>query len=178
MELNETGLAGAHLIKFPKFEDDRGYFMRGFCENEFRTAGLETEFVQANLSSNHKKSTVRGMHYQCGDSAETKLVRCVHGRVYDVIIDMREESSTFLKWFGAELSACNGYAMYVPVGFAHGYQALTDHSVLHYMVSSTYNPNAERGVAYDEPLVNIKWPLEVTGVSAKDLNWPRISKSK
>lgn len=174
MQFHPTPLAGAYLIGLDKREDARGFFARAFCREEFAAHGLETEYVQANMSMNAAAGVVRGMHFQRGADAEVKLVRCIAGSVYDVIVDMRPDSPSYLHWFGAELSATNGQAMYVPRGFAHGYQALSDGATLHYMVSAFYAPGAEGGLRHDDPAIAISWPMDITEVSAKDAAWPLI----
>lgn len=174
MIFQSTPLAGAYTITAEPREDNRGYFARAFCAREFGAHGLETTYVQSNLSSNVKAGLVRGMHFQTGSDAEVKLVRCVAGSIYDVIVDNRYDSPTYLRWFGAELSADNGLAMYVPRGFAHGYQSLTDGAMAYYMVSTFYAPFSEAGLRHDDPALRIIWPMEVTDLSEKDASWPLI----
>ncbi len=174
MNFTSTSLAGAFLIGTEPYADERGLFARVFCAKEFAEHGLETVYVQANLSSNIIAGTVRGMNYQRAPHAEVKLVRCLVGAIYDVIVDLRAGSPTYLHWFGSELSPKNGLMMYVPKGFAHGYQALTDGAVVHYMVSNYYTPEKEFGLLYSDPTVGIKWPLEVTKISLKDANLPEL----
>ena len=178
MIFNKIPLEGAYTIATEPREDARGYFARAFCAREFAKHGIETNFVQANLSFNTKGGLVRGMHFQRGDDAEVKLVRCVRGAIYDVIVDLRPESSTYLCWFGAELTEENGLTMYVPRGFAHGYQALTVGATAHYMVSALYAPHAEGGVRHDDPAIGIRWPRPVTDISLKDAAWPLLEPSK
>jgi dTDP-4-dehydrorhamnose 3,5-epimerase len=174
MRFTPTTLADAYLIHLDPRGDERGMFARAFCAREFAEQGLETAFVQANISSNRRAGTVRGMHFQRGADAEVKLVRCVNGAIYDVIVDMREDSETYLRWFGAELSQDNGLMMYVPKGFAHGYQALTDGATVFYLVGAYYAPAAEDGLRFDDPRLSIKWPRIVSDVSDKDLKWPLL----
>ena len=176
MIFNETPLAGAFTIGLEKREDARGHFARAFCAEEFAAHGLETTYLQANHSLNKKTGLVRGMHFQRGEDAEVKLVRCVHGAIYDVIVDNRPESPTYLQWFGAELSEENGLMMYVPRGFAHGYQSLTEGATAFYMVSTGYAPAAEGGLRFDDPAIGIKWPMAVTDLSDKDGNWPLVKR--
>ena len=149
-------------------------FARAFCAKEFATHGLETAYVQANISTNARAGTVRGMHFQRAPDAEVKLVRCVKGEIYDVIVDMREGSQTYMRAFGAELSDDNGLTMYVPKGFAHGYQALSDGATVFYMVSAFYAPQSEGGLRFDDPKLAIKWPRAVADVSDKDAKWPLL----
>ena len=174
MRFEPTQLAGAYLIHLEPRVDDRGLFARTFCAREFGAQGLETAYVQTNISSNARAGTVRGLHFQRAPDAEVKLVRCVKGALYDVIVDMREDSPTYLQWFGAELSDDNGIAMYAPKGFAHGYQALTDGATVFYLVSAFYAPQAEGGLRFDDPKLAIKWPRAVSDVSDKDAQWPLL----
>jgi len=167
----ETELPGAYLIELERREDQRGYFARAWCEREFAVHGLETRFVQVNLGHNLRRGTVRGMHFQRAPYAEVKLVRCTRGALYDVIIDLRPESPTYRRWIGVELSAANGRALYVPRGFAHGYQTLEDNTDLMYQTSEFYVAEAARGVRYNDPAFGIAWPLAVSLVSEADANW-------
>jgi len=169
-----TGLAGAHLIHLEPRVDERGLFARAFCAREFAAQGLETSYLQANISTNARAGTVRGLHFQRAPDAEVKLVRCVKGAIYDVIVDMREGSQTYLRAFGAELSDDNGLTMYVPKGFAHGYQALSGGASVFYMVSAFYAPQSEGGLRFDDPRLAIKWPRPVADVSDKDAKWPLL----
>jgi dTDP-4-dehydrorhamnose 3,5-epimerase len=169
-----TGLAGAYLIHLEPRVDERGLFARAFCAQEFGAQGLETSYVQSNISSNARAGTVRGLHFQRAPQAEVKLVRCVKGAIYDVIVDMRAGSPTYLRWFGAELSDANGLMMYVPKGFAHGYQALSDGASVFYMVSAFYAPQAEGGLRFDDPKLAITWPRAISDVSDKDARWPLL----
>ena len=174
MQFTESPLRGAYLVGLERREDDRGSFARAFCAREFAEHGLETAYVQANLSTNKKAGIVRGMHFQRAPHAEVKLVRCVAGAIYDAIVDLRQESPTYLQWFGAELSQDNGLMMYVPRGFAHGYQSLTDGAAVHYMVSAFYSPASEGGVRHDDPSIGIRWPRAVADISPKDGSWPLV----
>ncbi|MEM7620120.1 MAG: dTDP-4-dehydrorhamnose 3,5-epimerase [Pseudomonadota bacterium] len=174
MIFNETPLAGAYLIDLKKIGDERGFFARAFCVQEFEEQGLQTSIVQMNNSEAVKKGTLRGMHYQLAPKAETKIVRCVKGALYDVIIDLRRGSKTFGQHFGAELSAENRTMMYVPKGFAHGFMTLEDHTEAFYMVDEFYAPDSERGIRWDDKKFNIDWPLEPTVLSEKDRNHPNF----
>lgn len=174
MIFNPTKLSGAFTIDVQPFEDTRGFFTRTFCEKEFAGHNLVQHFVQANHSGTHGKGVIRGMHFQRAPFCEVKLVKCVQGSIFDVIIDVRAGSPTFLQWFGAELTAENKRMMYVPKGFAHGFQSLSNYSEITYMVSDFYNKESEGGVRYDEPKVNIEWPLPVSLVSDKDMSIPLI----
>ncbi len=172
MIFTETALQGAYTIDLEEKHDHRGFFARTFCAKELEAHGLKPVVAQCNLSFNYKKGTLRGMHYQTQPAAETKIVRCTKGAIYDVIIDMRPDSPTYLQHFGVELSADNHRALYVPEMFAHGYQALTDGSEVMYMVGEFYTPGYEKGLRYDDPFFNIQWPLEATEMSEKDTKWP------
>jgi dTDP-4-dehydrorhamnose 3,5-epimerase len=174
MKFEQTSLAGACLVYLEPREDERGMFARTFCAREFAAEGLETTFVQANVSTNGRSGTIRGMHFQRAPDAEVKLVRSIKGAIYDVVVDMREDSATYLRWFGAELSEGNGLAMYVPKGFAHGYQALTDGAAVFYFVSAFYAPQSEGGLRFDDPKLAIRWPRAVSEISAKDATWPLL----
>jgi dTDP-4-dehydrorhamnose 3,5-epimerase len=168
MIFNETPLAGAYVIDLEKRGDDRGFFARAFCEREFGSKGLATRFVQVNTSLSAQRGTLRGMHYQLAPKAETKLVRCIRGALYDVVLDLRRESPTFGRSFGAELSADNRRMMYVPKGFAHGFVTLTDAAEAFYFVDEFYAPELERGVRWDDPRFTIEWPLKPVVLSEKD----------
>jgi dTDP-4-dehydrorhamnose 3,5-epimerase len=172
MIIQDTPLLGAHLIELERRGDNRGFFARLFCEREFGNAGLETRFVQINNSLSAKKGTLRGLHYQLPPAAEVKVVRCVKGALFDVIADLRQDSPTFGKWYGAELSEDNRLMMYVPRGFAHAILTLCDGVEAFYLVSAFYGPEQERGIRYNDPKFHIKWPIEPVEISPKDRNWP------
>lgn len=174
MKFIETELKDAYIVEQDSFADERGYFARAFCKEEFGAIGANYDMVQANMSGNRDKGTLRGMHYQIETAPEAKLVRCVAGAVYDVIVDMRPESPTYLKWIGVELTAENRRALLVPPVFAHGYLTLTDGAELFYQTSHVYTASAERGVRHDDPAVGIKWPAPIKCVSQKDQSWPLI----
>lgn len=174
MIFRPTNLAGAFVIDLEKREDARGDFARAFCEQEFKDQGIDFKPVQANLSHTLRKGTLRGMHYQIPPAGEAKLVRCTQGAMYDVIIDMRPDSPTYLEHFGIELSSSNGTAIFIPPLFAHGYQAMCDNMDAMYLVSEFYTPGCERGLRYDDPDLGIKWPIGATLVSEKDKEWPLL----
>jgi dTDP-4-dehydrorhamnose 3,5-epimerase len=174
MKFYPAPLDEACTIELEKRGDDRGFFARFFCEKEFGDAGLETQFVQINNSLTAKKGTLRGLHYQLPPAAEVKVVRCLRGALYDVIVDLRAGSPTFGKWFGAELTADNRTMMYVPRGFAHAFVTLTDDTEALYLVSAFYSPENERGVRFNDPAVGIEWPVEPVEISEKDRNWPDL----
>ncbi len=171
MIFTETKLDGAFLIDIEERTDERGFFARSWCQKEFEQHGLVPRVVQANISFNHKKGTVRGMHYQASPYEETKLVRCTRGAIYDVIVDLRKGSPTYCQWISAELTADNRRMIFVPEGFAHGFQTLTDATEVCYQVSQFYTPGAERGARFNDPAFGIRWPLDVTVISEKDANW-------
>lgn len=172
MIFKETKLKDARIIDIKKYEDERGFFARAWCQEEFEAHGLVSRVVQANISFNKHKGTLRGMHFQVAPYAETKLVRCTRGAIYDAIIDLRPESPSYGEWLGVELTAENYRMLYVPKGFAHGFQTLADNVEVTYQVSQFYTPQAEGGIRYDDPAFGIQWPLAVTVMSEKDKNWP------
>jgi dTDP-4-dehydrorhamnose 3,5-epimerase len=169
----ETELAGAFVVDLERREDDRGFFARAWCANEFTDHGLNPRLVQANLSFNDRKGTLRGMHFQREPAAEAKLIRCTRGSIFDAIVDLRSESPTFKHWIGVELTAENRTALYVPEGFAHGYQTLEPDTETFYLVSEYYTPDAEGGVRWDDPAFGIEWPDPANAfLSEKDASWP------
>lgn len=170
MIFHKAPVAGACTIELEKRGDERGFFARVFCEKEFAEAGLITRFVQVNNSTSADRGTLRGMHYQLSPKSETKVVRCVRGSLFDVVLDLRQESPTFGQSFGAELSAENRMMMYVPKGCAHGFLTLTDDSEVIYLVDEFYSPESERIVRFDDPKFRIEWPEEVRVISDKDRN--------
>ena len=172
MKFVETKLKGAFVIELDMHSDDRGFFARSFCKNEFAEFGLNNDIVQINNSLSKYKGTLRGMHYQLFPKQEDKIVRCIKGAIYDVIIDMRKESETFSEWFGIELSEVNRKSLYVPKGFAHGYITLVDNSELFYLTTEYYSPDFERGIRWDDPKFNIKWPIVPVEISEKDSAHP------
>lgn len=175
MKFNKTPLHGAYTIDLEKRGDDRGFFARLFCEKEFANAGLVNHFVQINNSLSSSKGTLRGMHYQLPPAAEVKVVRCIKGALFDVIVDLRPDSPTFRRAFGAELTAENRRMMYVPQGFAHGFVTLTDDAEAFYLVSAFYSPENERGLRFNDPAVEIEWPIEPVEISEKDRKWPDLN---
>ncbi len=172
MIFTETKLKGAFIIELERREDSRGFFARGFCQNEFRAHGLKPTVAQGNIASNIKAGTLRGMHFQYPPAAESKLVRCTRGAIYDIIVDLRPESPTYLQHIGVELNEDNQRALYVPERFAHGYQTLTDKTDTSYLVGEFYTPDAEGGLLYDDPSLKLNWPLPVSVISDKDQKFP------
>ena len=176
MIFNETVLAGAFVLELEKRADDRGFFARTFCQKEFADHGLKPTFAQANLAFNVHKGTLRGMHFQAAPHEEAKLVRCTRGAVYDVIVDLRRDSPTFTRWVSVELTVENDTMLYVPEGFAHGYQTLEDETETSYLMSQRYEPSAGRGVRWDDPAFGIEWPDEGDRtMNERDRTWPDFS---
>lgn len=175
MIFRETSLKGAFVLELERREDSRGFFARAFCQNEFRAHGLKPTIAQGNVASNIRKGTLRGMHFQYPPAAESKLVRCTRGAIYDIIVDLRPESPTYLQHFGVELNEDNQLALYVPERFAHGYQTLCDKTDTSYLVGEFYTPEAEGGLLYDDPSLKLSWPLPVSVVSDKDQKFPLYS---
>jgi len=172
MTFLETGLEGAFVVEIEPRSDERGFFARAWCAREFNARGLVSRLVQTSLSFNRHKGTLRGMHYQVAPHEEAKLVRCTRGALYDAIIDLRPDSPTYTRWFATELTADNHRMLYVPPGFAHGYQTLVDDTEVFYHVSEFYVAESGRGVRWDDPVFGIPWPAAVTVISANDRNWP------
>jgi dTDP-4-dehydrorhamnose 3,5-epimerase len=171
MLFNTTKLNGAYVVDPEPHQDSRGIFARTFCAHEFRDQGLEERFVQCNTSWNAKKGTVRGLHYQLSPSCEVKLVRCTAGSLWDVIIDLRPGSATYLQHVGIELTAANRRALYIPAMFAHGFQTLEDGTEVFYQMSEFYTPKSARGLRHDDPKLAIRWPLPVASISEQDRSW-------
>ena len=168
MIFTETVLKGAFVIELEKYEDERGFFARTFCRKEFETHGLNPNLVQCNISFNKKKGILRGMHYQVAPYEETKFLSCIRGTIYDVIIDLRADSPTYCQWFAVKLGAENYKMLYIPEGFAHGFQTLEDNTVVFYQMSEFYNPECARGIRWDDPAFGIKWPILHAILSDKD----------
>jgi dTDP-4-dehydrorhamnose 3,5-epimerase len=168
-------LSGAYLIEAERHHDDRGYFARVWCEREYLLHGLDSKLVQCSVSFNEKQGTLRGMHYQLPPSTETKLVRCVRGALYDVIVDLRPNSKTFLQWMGIQLTAENGRMFYIPKGFAHGFQTLTPETEVAYQMSEFYAPETSSGFRWDDPQVGIQWPTGERIISDRDRKYPDIN---
>jgi dTDP-4-dehydrorhamnose 3,5-epimerase len=165
---HETSLTGVFVVEPQRLEDERGFFARVFCSREFEEHDLNPNFVQCSISFNPVRGTLRGMHYQKAPFQEAKLVRCTAGSIYDVAIDLRDGSDTFGRWFGVELSAANRRSLYIPEGFAHGFQTLEDNVEVFYQITEYYHPECGARVAWDDPAFNIKWPLLPTVVSPAD----------
>jgi dTDP-4-dehydrorhamnose 3,5-epimerase len=175
MIFTQTPVSDAWIIDIQRRGDDRGFFARTMCKVEFAEHGLIADYVQQNTAFSAQRGTLRGMHFQTGSAAEAKLVRCLQGAVFDVIVDLRHRSPTYLKHAAFELKAEDRRQLYVPPGFAHGYQTLMDDTEISYLVSAPYTPAAEDGLKFDDRMLGIAWPLPVTGISAKDLSWPALT---
>lgn len=174
MIFHSTPLQGAYVIDLEQLKDERGLFARTFCEREFEQIHHEKKFVQMNHSLNKHKGTLRGMHYQKPPFAEIKLIRCIRGSVWDVLVDIRKESPTFMQHFGVELSEHNMRMIYIPEGFAHGFQTLEDNTALIYHHTEFYTPSSEGGLKYNDPALNIKWKMPPSIMSKKDQNYQPI----
>jgi dTDP-4-dehydrorhamnose 3,5-epimerase len=177
MRFKPTPLEGAFVLDLELREDDRGFFARSFCQKEFEQHGMNPLVAQCNCSFNHKRATMRGMHYQLPPATETKFIRCTRGAIYDVIVDLRADSPTFMKHFGVELSEQNRKQLYVPGMFAHGYLSLTPGAEVTYQVGEFYTPGLERGIRFDDPALGIKWPIAIEVISEKDSSWPKFDPS-
>jgi len=176
MKFTETGLKGAYVVHLQNIADERGYFARAWCHQEFVLQHLNPAMVQMNVGFNHTRGTIRGMHFQLPPHAEAKYIRCTRGAIFDVIIDLRRESPTFGQWHGQELTPENGLLLYAPEGFAHGYQALDNDTEMFYITSAPFAPAAARGVRHDDPAFGVRWPLPVTLISAADRQWPDFNR--
>jgi dTDP-4-dehydrorhamnose 3,5-epimerase len=174
MQFTPTKLEGAWIIEPQPHKDSRGLFARTYCAREFREQGLVDSFVQCNTSWNASKGALRGLHYQLSPSSEVKLVRCTAGALWDVIVDLRPDSPTYLQHFEVELSARNRFALYVPEMFAHGFQTLEESTEVFYQMSEFYAPKLSRGIRYNDPRLGVKWPLPVASISDQDLSWPLL----
>ena len=174
MRFTPLELDGAFIVDLDRIEDERGFFARSWCADEFQSRGLDPRTVQCNVSFNRKRGTLRGMHYQNPPHEEAKLVRCTQGAVYDVVVDIRADSPTYRQWVGVELTARNYRALYVPIGFAHGFQTLADDSEVFYQMAEAYHPESAAGFRHDDPAVGITWPVDLKTVSDKDLALPPL----
>jgi dTDP-4-dehydrorhamnose 3,5-epimerase len=172
MLFTETTVSSAYLLDLERRADHRGFFARAWCQKEFEARGITARIAQVNVSANARKGTLRGMHYQLPPHREAKVVSCTRGAIYDVVLDLREESPTFLRWFAAELTAENRRMLFIPEGCAHGFQTLTDDAEVLYLMSEFYAPRHGRGVRYDDPAFGIAWPLPVKCISDADRAWP------
>jgi dTDP-4-dehydrorhamnose 3,5-epimerase len=174
MHFTDVNVIGAKVIDPTPHSDERGRFMRAWCTREFAEQGIKFLPLQANMGLSRRKGTIRGMHFQEAPALEAKLVRCTRGSIFDVVLDVRPSSSSFRSWHGVVLSAENGRMLYVPEGCAHGYQTIEEDTEMYYMASAFYTPEAARGVRFDDPVFQIKWPLPATAVSEQDRRWPFV----
>jgi dTDP-4-dehydrorhamnose 3,5-epimerase len=172
VKFEPASLAGVFLVRLEEMADERGFFARSWCRREFEEHGLDPDVVQCSVSFNHRKGTLRGMHYQAAPHEEAKLVRCTSGSVYDVIIDLRPSSPTYTRHFGVLLSSLERQALYIPKGFAHGFLTLEDGAEIFYQMSAFYEPRSARGVRWNDPAFGIRWPAEVRVISDRDRAWP------
>ena len=173
MKFTPTKIAGVWLIEMERHEDERGWFARSWCAEEFAARGLNSQLAQCSVSFNKKKGTLRGMHWQAAPHAEAKLVRCTRGAIYDVALDLRPDSQTYRRWFATELTADNGRALYIPEGCAHGFQTLADDSEVFYQIAGAYHATSSRGVRWDDPVFGITWPdAAERHLSVRDQTYP------
>lgn len=177
MIFNEIKLHGAYVIELEKLGDHRGFFARSWDVNEFKKYNLNPNIVQCNISFSKNSGTLRGLHYQVKPFEESKVIRCTQGKIFDVIVDLRSNSKTYKNWFGIELSQENHKMLYVPEGFAHGFQSLEDNTEIFYQVSQFYTPKAECGIHWNDPTFNIKWPIEEKIITEKDNSWKQFDES-
>ena len=177
LRFTPTTVLGATLIDPIRREDNRGYFGRKWCMREFAEHGIDFVPLQASTAFNLRRGTVRGMHLQVDPALEAKLIHCIQGAIFDVVLDLRTESPTYGKWYGTELSADNQRMLYIPERCGHGYQTLEDRSNVYYLTSQYFTPSAARGVRFDDPAFAIRWPLAPTAISEQDRNWPLVSEA-
>lgn len=177
MIFQETQLQGSYFIEVEKILDERGFFCRSFCQDEFKKYGLNPEILQCNVSFNKKQGTLRGMHFQKEPQSEAKLVRCTRGSIYDVIVDLRPQSPTYCQWISVKLTEDNGKMLYIPENFAHGFQTLEDNTEVFYQMSARYSPEHSTGVRWNDPAFKIKFPLKITSISDKDRGYVLFKKS-
>lgn len=172
MRITETHISGAWIIDAERVDDERGFYALAWARDAFEAYGLNATLAQCNFSYNHRKGTVRGMHWQAAPHAETKLVRCICGGIHDVVVDVREGSPTYRQWIGVDLTAENHRALYIPEGCAHGFQTLEDATEVFYMITDYYAPAAARGMRWNDPAINVIWPLDVSVISERDAQYP------
>jgi dTDP-4-dehydrorhamnose 3,5-epimerase len=174
MIFTESPISGAYVVELEQLTDERGFFARTYCAEQFAARGLGPELRQCSVSYNARKGTLRGLHYQGAPHEEHKLVRCTAGAIYDVIVDIRASSPTYRHWFGAELTADNRRSLFIPAGFAHGFVTLTDHAEVYYMISVAHAPEYSRGFRWNDPAFAIAWPVAPTVISARDASYPLL----
>ncbi len=175
MKFLHTPLKDVYLIELEIFRDDRGQFLRQFCAKEFEKIGFIRPVVQINHSATTQKGSIRGLHYQAPPACEAKIIRCMKGTVFDVMVDLRPDSTSFLQWYGVELTDELPAMVFIPEGFAHGFQTLSDNVEMLYLHSDFYTPEHERGIRFDDPVLSINWPLDVTSISSRDLNFSMLN---
>ena len=178
MKFQQTELNGAYVVDIERHSDERGFFARSYCADEFANHGLVWHWPQCNISFNAQKGTLRGLHYNAAPHAEAKLVRCTMGSIYDVIVDLRPHSETWMGWIGVELDAASRRALYVPAGFAHGFITLSDDTEVFYQMSARYVPEAARGLYFCDPALGVRWPIPVQVISERDASYPNLDLSK
>jgi dTDP-4-dehydrorhamnose 3,5-epimerase len=176
LKFTPVSIEGAFIVGLEPLGDDRGFFARSFCQEEFHQQGIDPLVAQCNISFNQQRGTLRGLHYQVKPHEEAKLVRCTQGAIWDVIVDLRENSPTRYRWFAAELTAANRRALYVPRGLAHGFQTLSDNSEVFYQMSEFYHPESARGVRWDDPVIGITWPVDNPVLSPRDKSYPLLER--
>ncbi len=176
MKFTPVSIEGAFIVELEPLGDERGFFARSFCQEEFRQQGIDPLVAQCNISFNRHRGTLRGLHYQVKPHEEAKLVRCTQGVIWDVIVDLRENSPTRYRWFAVELTAENRQALYVPRGIAHGFQTLSDNSEVFYQMSEFYHPESARGVRWDDPVIGITWPIDNPVLSTRDKSYPLLKR--
>lgn len=176
MKIVEVDVAGVYLMDLEPIVDQRGFFARSWCRDDFLAAGIDFSVLQTNISFNRQAGTIRGMHFQTEPSPEAKVVRCPRGGIFDVVVDLRPASDTYCRWFGVELNEENKKAIYIPPECAHGLQTLADDTEVHYLMSERYDPDAASGVRFDDSAFGIDWPLPVSSISERDRSWPDFRK--
>jgi len=174
MVISKLNIKGAATINIEPLPDERGFFARSYCQREFNEAGLELNVVQSNLSQNARKGTLRGLHFQAAPKPDPKLVSCIQGSIFDVVVDVRKDSDTYCQWFGVELSAHNHKALFVPPGCAHGFITLSDNALVHYQMGEYFAPDLARGVRWNDPAFNIEWPLQPLSIANRDAAYPNF----
>jgi dTDP-4-dehydrorhamnose 3,5-epimerase len=174
MRFADTAITGVYLIEQERHADERGFFARTWCAQELRRRGLETRLAQCSVAFNHRRGTLRGLHYQVPPHVEVKIVRCTRGALYDVAVDLRPDSPSFRRWVGVELTPDNGRALYIPRGCAHGCQTLSDMTEVAYAISASYNPEAARGVRWNDPYFGVEWPLPVEVIAPRDRDYADV----
>ncbi len=172
MKFEKTGLDGVWTVDLLRYEDERGFFATSYAAEEFAKRGIRFEISQSSISSNIERGTLRGLHFQLAPKAQAKFVTCLKGKMFDVVVDLREDSPNYLRWVGVELDSESYRSVYIPEGFAHGYQTLSDNAVIYYHMGAPYAPELGRGMRWDDPAVKVKWPLPVTRISERDRSYP------